>query len=87
MRNMYWADIVPLGHFATWACEPNQTLDEIQNMLEYAYAFNFPQIIEPCEFCGCTDCEPCSCGAPCEHGCSGRQARGYCVPQRGVDHE
>lgn len=33
---------------------------------------------QSCEFCGCFDCPVCSCGAPCEHGCSGRQARGGC---------
>lgn len=27
-RQMEWADVVPLGHFATWACEPNSTIEE-----------------------------------------------------------
>lgn len=30
MRQMYWADVVPLGTFATWACEPNPTIEEIK---------------------------------------------------------
>ncbi len=33
-RQMAWGDIVPLGHFATWACEPNPCLAEHRAMLE-----------------------------------------------------
>lgn len=34
MRNAYWADFVPLGFFATWACEPNTPIEDIEKLLE-----------------------------------------------------
>lgn len=33
IRLMDWGDVVPFGHYATWACEPNASLDEIKALL------------------------------------------------------
>lgn len=33
-RRMIWSDIVPLGYFATWACEPNPSLEDTKDMLK-----------------------------------------------------
>lgn len=32
-RQMAWGDIVPLGHFPTWACEPNPSLAELRGVV------------------------------------------------------
>lgn len=33
-RQMQWADIVPLGYFATWGCEPNPGIEELRALVE-----------------------------------------------------
>lgn len=36
MRQMNWADIVPLGTYPTWAGEPNPSLAEIRELVRVA---------------------------------------------------
>lgn len=36
MRQMYWADIVPLGTFPTWEMQPNPTLSELVAIVQRA---------------------------------------------------